>query len=1082
MSRAGTCPNCGRALPPNAPSGHCPACLLKVGLALGNAGVFLADDPAAVPAEIEHPEAGAAPRAARFFGDYEVLAELAQGGMGVVYRARQVSLNRLVALKMIRAGELANEAEVARFRAEAEAGASLDHPNIAPLYEVGEHEGRHYFSMKLIEGRPLSAVIAAGWSATVCPTHRPARSFLPDRDSCCPAAAQLVATVARAVHYAHQRGILHRDLKPGNILLDAQGQPHVTDFGLAKRIEADSAMTLSGAILGTPSYMAPEQAAGVKSLSTAADIYSLGTILYELLTGRPPFHGATALDTLMQVREREPVAPRALNPRANRDLETICLKCLEKDPTRRYGSAEALAEDLERCLQHRPIRARPVTAAERVFKWVRRKPALAATVVALQLVVVASLTGILWQWRAAVSAQRATLEELWHSQLLDARSYRLNSGLGRRAKALQVLARAAAYRPSVELRNEAIAALVLPDIGSNRWWRTEPDFDLRAAFTSDLSCFAARKADRRVAIWRESDSQPISQFYGLGGKAKYLRFSPDDALLAIKFESGPIGVWRWRDQQLLLQTQSWKDDPEMWDVPPFDFTPDGREFWLSDANEQLARYSLADGQRLPRPAITAPMRRLRIDPTGRRLVGWSRGHLIAWDIRSGTQLGEWQLTRDVWCLAWRPQGDGFAFSPFKGGVFFAELGQTNLVTMNSDAEENAVFTSLGFTPNGDFLLAGSNWGHTIAMWNFATRKQELRRRSTCFQRLSRDGTRVALNEREGYGVGTLLLPVGVRRLRVPTVLGGEVGAAAWHPNGRWLVTGHPQGWAIWDAGLNQLVRQFDGTGIVWSIHFLPDGTAFLTGGEDGPRLWPFAVEDGSPHVEPPRDLMPPSAAANERATLSPDGQRFAAVGDHAWLGSVTGKSAPIRIERGDGNTGVNFSPDGRWLCLGQFGETQVKIRHGFTGAFVTNLPTGTAGALFTPAGDHLVSVLPGQITLWQVGSWRRLREIPFGNQWKLSDLTAFWPDESCALTIDQETTLQIWDVEANREIAALWLPVESAAWSAVFDPTGRCMALTAGRPYLDLWDIPALRRELDRLGLDWPGASPSSRLQAAGSP
>ena len=236
--------------------------------------------------------------------------------MGIVYRARQVSLNRVVALKLIRAGEFANEAEVARFRAEAEAAANLDHPNIVPIYEVGEHEGRHYFSMKLIEGRSLALAIRDGLcSKTHCPAHRSASLLAPARAQCCPTAARLVARIARAVHYAHQHGILHRDLEPGNILLDQHGEPHVTDFGLAKHIERESSKTLSGVILGAPSYIAPEQADGAKVLTTAADIYSLGAILYELLTGRPPFVGATALETLLQAREREPTAPRRTEPR-----------------------------------------------------------------------------------------------------------------------------------------------------------------------------------------------------------------------------------------------------------------------------------------------------------------------------------------------------------------------------------------------------------------------------------------------------------------------------------------------------------------------------------------------------------------------------------------------------------------------------------------------------------------------------------------------------------------------------------------------------------------------------------------------
>ena len=415
MPAVKTCPQCGATLSGDGPAGSCPACLL--GLAFdATAEAKEANTIANRKSQIGNPTV-------RYFGDYELLEEIARGGMGVVYRARQVSLNRPVALKMILAGQLATPAAVQRFHTEAEAAARLDHPHIVPIYEIGEYDGQHYFSMKLIKGGTLVETLPRSSEeaqTSASSTRKGVKKSEPPHVGCYgeKEAARLLSQVARAVHYAHQRGILHRDLKPTNILLDPQGEPHVTDFGLAKLAEDDSSLTMSAAVLGTPAYMSPEQAYGKsRQLTTAADIYSLGAILYELLTGQPPFRAETTVETLRQVCEQEPIHPCTLNPAVDRDLETICLKCLNKEPEQRYASAEILADDLDRWCNCEPIHARPIGFAGRLWSWCRRRPALAALVLALQLVGAAGLAGILWQWRRAEehsiseTAQRLRAEE-----------------------------------------------------------------------------------------------------------------------------------------------------------------------------------------------------------------------------------------------------------------------------------------------------------------------------------------------------------------------------------------------------------------------------------------------------------------------------------------------------------------------------------------------------------------------------------------------------------------------------------------------------------------------------------------------
>jgi serine/threonine protein kinase len=424
----------------DAPGGLCPACRAD-------------HAPTPPPADSQQatclprppvPDPVAAQPLQALFGDYELMGEIARGGMGVVYRARHTRLNRVVALKMILAGQLATEDDVQRFRIEAEAAAQLDHPHIVPIYEVGEAQGQQFFAMRLIDGGSLAqrmsefhiALTTHEWRSRRPQTAQRRKDFRHKQMQ----SARLVAAVARAVHHAHERGILHRDLKPANILLDVQGQPHVTDLGLAKRVAGlpvrlfleppapgqvpspllqapDVGQTPAGAIVGTPSYMAPEQAAGKKGISTAADVYSLGAILFELLTGQPPFRASTQLDTLFQVLEKEPPRLRDLFPFVDPELEVICLKCLRKDPDQRFKSAEALAEELDRWLRNEPIHSRRIFPWTRLHKLVKRHPV--ATVLSILFVLVSTigLRIAVSQWRKMQTALENREFDLYCLQL-----------------------------------------------------------------------------------------------------------------------------------------------------------------------------------------------------------------------------------------------------------------------------------------------------------------------------------------------------------------------------------------------------------------------------------------------------------------------------------------------------------------------------------------------------------------------------------------------------------------------------------------------------------------------------------------
>lgn len=488
------CQLCGALLPSDMPAGLCPGCLLRTALQTGTQ---------------DFPTLPKLP----YFGDYELLEEIARGGMGVIYKARQVSLDRIVAVKMMRPGLLATEEEIKRFHAEATAAANLQHPNIVSIYEVGEQDGLHYFSMEYIAGTSLAQVVQQ-------------HPLLPSN------AARHVQTVAEAIHYAHTKGTLHRDLKPSNVLVDLSDHLHITDFGLAKQIHTETTLTLTGAVLGTPNYMAPEQAGAANGhYGPTSDVYALGAILYELVTGKPPFLAATPLQTMKLVLEAEPVSPRVITPGLSRDLETICLKCLAKEPRKRYQSAQELADDLGRFLRGEPILARPVSAPTRMWRWCRRNPW--PTVAAVSLVAIAVL--------ATVSAI-AFRQRLWNSLLQQARLQRLT---GNRNDEMETLKQAARIRNNSDLRQEAIQMAITP--GARLLFRIPFGAIKKTVFSADSRLIAVAgqyvygpnqqkpESPPDVKVWELKSQRPLARTE-TDDAGRYL-FSPDAKELAVVSDS-----------------------------------------------------------------------------------------------------------------------------------------------------------------------------------------------------------------------------------------------------------------------------------------------------------------------------------------------------------------------------------------------------------------------------------------------------------------------------------------------------------------------------------------------------------------
>jgi len=1066
MDQSRTCRECQTEIPSETPSGCCPRCLLALGLEA-------AEGPESLGEREDSPSGGAG--GVHRFGDYELQEEIARGGMGIVWRARQISLNRPVALKLILAGQMASEMEIQRFLREAQAAANLDHPNIVPIYEVGEHAGHHYFSMRLIDGGSLAERMADyQWPREAPRSGDPAadKQSLRERKA---KALTLIAQTARAVHHAHQRGVLHRDLKPANILIDGRGEPFVTDFGLAKRVDLPGEMSRSDTVVGTPNYMSPEQARGRhQDLTTATDVFSLGAVLYHLLTGRPPFQGPTPWETLRQVVEQEPVRPSVLNREVDPDLETICLKCLEKAPQVRYASAEALAEDLDRWLRQEPIHARPSTELQRAVKWVRRKPRAAALIGLVIVTAVAGLAGVLLEWRQAVvargemehqrglarAAEQDARERLWYSYLAQARASRWSGRPGRRFDSLAAISNAAAMRFSMPLRNEAIACLGLFDVQERRRWTLPPK---RLGFhgvvlDAPFERYACALPNGDVTIRRLRDDGEVLRLPGLGERdLATLCFSADGRFLAEKYEAPKTNffrVWDLEERKVVI----WA--PYRISTESLAFGLDSRTVAAAE-NDGIHLYELPTGRAGNRIPLASAPSSLSFDPTGRRLAvsAGDAGTVEVFDTQSGQRLLALECPRPTW-VRWGPDGQLLACSSMDQKIYLWNSFTGKRVAVLA-GHHGAVMT-LAFNQAGD-VLASHSWDGSTRYWDPMTGESRLTNPLDllAFSAFGPDDQQVAFNEDSDAGLLEVAPGRECRRWPAPPTHCGAL-----DPSGRILIACNLDALRFWDVANRELVGVIPGEGGL-SLVLHPDGQSLFVSGAKGLRRleWALDLPNHEVRVGEIEQWWPTEVS---QISLSRDGRTLAAAalaGPRVLLFDVRNPARPKAIETGSDLRSVSLSPDGRWVAGGVSWGTSVKVWDTGSGQLLRELPVAGAGLIgFSPDGHRLITANPAVCQVWETGGWGVVATLPGNHTGGGGCVIAISPaGQTAAVLRGRNSETSLIDLASGRELATL---AEGVPLGFSGDGSRLAMCIE-DPPNLAVWDLRRIREELAVMKLDW---------------
>jgi eukaryotic-like serine/threonine-protein kinase len=971
--------------------------------------------------------------AGRFLGEYELLEEIGRGGMGIVYRARQVGLTRLVALKTLSAGEHASAVDIERFCNEARAVGQLQHPNIVAVHTAGVDDGRHFFTMDLIEGKSLAELVRQG---PLSP----------------PRAAGYVRAVAEAIHYAHEKGILHRDLKPSNIIIDGSDQPRITDFGLAHWLAANSKLTLTGQVLGTPGYMPPEQASGNRGqLSAASDVYALGAILYELVTGRPTVLADTPLEALLQVAQIEPVSPRLLNPRVPRDLETICLKCLEKEPLRRYASAGELAADLGRFLEGLAVRARPIGKMGRLARWCRRNPVAAGLAAG---VVCSLLAGICVSTYFAITANRRADDAVRARLDSEYRLYVADMRLAHRAwddnQVPRLLELLDAHRPratgGMDLRGFEWSYLDRLCHSALFTLKGLGDTTRGVSYSRDGKLLAAA-GSAGVRIWDSATGRLLHNLPGRGGRADCVAFSPDGQRLATGCESS-IVIWNAVKGEPLLTL---KGSAGL--VRSVAFSPDGKTLVGAGMAGKAILWDTATGREARRLLLGgAAVVAVAYSPDGTRVaVGADDDTVTVWTLASGTPpLVLRRFQSNARALAFSPDGGRLAYGSHQNILRICDAASgRELLALKGHTDH---VDALAYSPDGQRLASVSN-DLSVRVWDAGTgRPMHVFRghaRPVQCVAFSPDGTRVA----SGSDDDTVRVWDATRSQEALTLKGhsAEVNNVAFSADGHRLATASDDGTVgVWDISVTGKIKTLEGHGgAVYALAFCPRGKGLATGADDGTvRIWDES--EGRCKL-----TLKGHTGRVWTAAFSPGGDRLA-TGGHDGTVRIWDTASGRALFTCEGHravvSGVAFRPDGKELASAGW-DFDLRIWNTDDGRQLRTLRSNDAPnwrVAYSPDGERLVAVSNDRTArIWDVARGQLVHTLK-GHTAEVSGV-AFSPDGARVATAGWDGTVRVWDAASGQEMLTLRCRT-TGVFAVAFSPDSHRLASTTADGAVQIWD------------------------------